>query len=85
MVIRTINTKIIRKYPTSRRIGMTKRVAHTPQDPHERRGRGKSTSTLGLREQIHQDELALVYHLQCDIKLMNGDLDHDIAILNLVA
>jgi hypothetical protein len=85
MVIRTINTQIIRQYPISRRVGEVGRIAHSPQDPLEHRGRRGSSLRLSLKEQTQQDELMSLHRLRCDIKLMNGDLDHDIAILNVVA
>ena len=85
MVIRTIETNLIRQYSIARRVGSVGPMAHTPQDPHTRRGRRTSISTLSVKEQIQKDELASLQRLQCDITLMNGDLDHDIAILNLVA
>jgi len=85
MVIRTINTQIIRQYPISRRVGVAERIAHSPQDPLEHRGRRGSSLRLSLKEQTQKNELASLPQLRCDIKLMNGDLDHDIAILDVVA
>ena len=85
MVIRTINTQIIRQYPISRRVGEVGRIAHSPQDPLEHRGRRGSSLPLSLKEQMQQNELSSLAQLRCDIKLMNGDLDHDIAILNVFA
>ncbi len=85
MVIRTINTQIIRQYPISRRVGGVERIAHSPQDPLEHRGRRGSSSRLSLKEQTQKNELSSLAQLRCDIKLMNGDLDHDIAILDVVA
>ena len=85
MVIRTIDTNLIRQYPISRRVGGVGRIAHSPQDPLEHRGRRGSSLRLSLKEQTQQNELASLHQLGCDIKLMNGDLDHDIAILNVVA
>ena len=85
MVIRTINTQIIRQYPISRRVGGVGRIAHSPQDPLEHRGRRGSSLPLSLKEQMQKNELASLSQLRCDIKLLNGDLDHDIAILDVVA
>ena len=85
MVIRTIDTNLIRQYPISRRVGGVGRIAHSPQDPLEHRGRRGSSSRLSLKEQTQQDELSSLHQLRCDFKLMNGDLDHDIAILDVVA
>ena len=85
MVIRTINTQIICQYPISRRVGGVGRIAHSPQDPLEHRGRRGSSLRLSLKEQMQKNELASLSQLRCDIKLMNGDLDHDIAILNVFA
>ena len=85
MVIRTIDTTLIRQYPISRRVGGVERIAHSPQNPLEHRGRRGSSLRLSLKEQTQQDELTSLHQLRCDIKLMNGDLDHDIAILNIVA
>ncbi len=92
MVIRTIETNVIRHQamsnrllptPTSR-LAASGRAGHSPQDPRERRGRGPA-ATLSVREQMQQDELASMRQLRCDVKLLSGDLDHDIAILNIVA
>ncbi len=90
MVIRTIDTKVIGHQSASRelsiasRLAASRRVGHSPQDPQERRSRG-SVMPLSLREKVQQDELASLRQLRCDVNLLNGDLDHDIAILNIVA
>ncbi|MBC8202752.1 MAG: hypothetical protein H8E91_02880 [Planctomycetes bacterium] len=90
MVIRTIDTNLIRHYAKSSRLGATARLAavgrncHSPQDPQCRRGSGPALR-LSVKEQMQQDELASLRQLRCDVKLLSGDLDHDIAILNIVA
>jgi len=57
--------------------------AHSPQDPTtirnriDRRGCSRTIST--------SDELRSAMHIEVDTKLLTGDLDQDIEILNLVA
>ena len=90
MVIRTIETNVLRHHATSSylrstsRLAALRRVGHSAQDPQQRSGRGPAAS-LSLREQVQQDELASLRQLRCDVKLLSGELDHDIAILNIFA
>ena len=57
--------------------------AHSPQDPTtirnriDRRGSNRTIST--------SDELRSALQIEIDTKLLTGDLDQDIEILNLVA
>lgn len=91
MVIKTIGINHILQQAPSRRVSHAKgvtsmnRVSHSPQDPNELRGRRGREIGLTVREQMQQEELATLRMLQCDVRLLSGELDHDIAILNIVA
>jgi len=90
MVIRTIGINHIRQQATSRHLTRVKgvasmnRIGHSPQDPNEHRRRRGREACFSIREQIQQEELATLRMLQCDVRLLTGELDHDIAILNIV-
>ena len=91
MVIRTIDTNMIRHRPSPESLGSvnklipSRRIAHSPQDPSDQRDRIGIDRKLHLAEQTQRNELASLDRLQCDAKLLTGNLDHDIAILNIVA
>ena len=57
----------------------------TTNSPTVKRSSSDFVDSGVLREQVQQDELASLRQLRCDVKLLSGELDHDIAILNIFA
>ena len=61
------------------------RLTHTPQDPINRQTDGMPPQTTAAVLQMYQDELASIKRSHCDVQLLTGNIEQDIAILNVVA
>ena len=91
MVINTLDMNIIRH--CNALIGVRKagsvvpigHRSHTPQDPDDHRARRVLTSRTVKHSETRQDELSYVNRLRCDVQLLTGNLDQDIAILDVIA
>ena len=93
MFIKRIDTNIIQQHPL--RVGLaarnredatrptTQRIAHAPQDTQTRVRRVLKNRMIA--QNMQPDELSWVSRLQCDVQLLTGNLDQDIAILNIIA
>ena len=91
MVINTLDMNVIHYCNTPIGVRKTRSVApatqrdHTPQDPDDSRGRRVIASRTRKLKEMRQDELASLNRLRCDVQLLTGNLDQDIAILDVIA
>jgi len=91
MVINTLDMNVIRHCNTPVGVRKTRGVAstierdHTPQDPDDSRVRRVIASRTHKLKEMRQDELASLNRPWCDVQLLTGNLDQDIAILDVMA